>query len=237
MSPSEQLIALEKSALGIRRKFHINAEERFDFSNIKEVLPQITLVNCPFTNEVDGLTFKLNTDKSIIAINSNKTVGDYNFALAHELYHHYYSEQGALISRAINFNADLNKSEENKANFFAMFLLLPLAAVEKFVSESCEGIINEKTIVRMCDYFRVSIRPVLVRLYLSCYIDKDEFDRLKVLHYDNFIDRSNPNSAFFMCDGKYKVDGYYHEIANKLFAEDKITESKLKEILRVTSGD
>lgn len=237
MTASEQLSLLERCAYSIRRKFNIGADERFNFSSFREVLPQITLVKCPFTKDVDGLTFKLNTDKSIIAINSCKTVGDYNFALAHELYHHFYSESGAMISKATDFNIKSSRDEEFKANCFAMFLLLPLPAVDKFIFENCEGVVDKKTIIKLCDYFKTSILSVLNRLFLSYYITEEEYLEFRAESYENLIDRNNPYSAFSICDGKYVVEGYYKEEAQRLHNLGKITDSKLNEILAVARGD
>lgn len=227
-------VELEKRAYQVRRQFSVDADDIFDFSNLLSVYPKITLVKAPFTDDVDGLIFKFDTEKSIIAINCNKTLGDFNFALGHELYHHLFSEKGSAICSFKDFTSKKNKSEESLANFFSMFLLLSFPALEKFINTNCEGIINEQTIVKICNYFRISPRPVIVRLLLLDYISDEQFEYYRNYNFCKLLPLFIDNSAFNIVGGNYSVEGNYIEQASRLFQKGKVTKERFEDLLRFT---
>lgn len=116
----------------------------------------------------------------IIYSSSHKTKQRNIFTIAHELGHHFFFPDEASID-INNIDGDL---KEKLANSFAQEFLVPLDSLVEYMRE--EGLllvdIQQKHLVMLSQYFKVSYSMMLYVLYDNNLIKKEKYNELK--NYD-----------------------------------------------------
>ena len=223
------LKVIERKAILIRSSLQIDADDCFDCENITSLIPTLTIIHTKF-NDIDGLIYKLNTSTSIIAINSNRTKGQMNSILGHELYHYYFSSSGTCICKTDEF-IKKNNDEEFFADCFSGMILASQEAISKFLKVNCDGLINKKTIVMMEYYFKMSRMSLLHRLAYLNYITNDQINSFIDID-DNIITEAGlPIDFFNKTLSNTATYGYYHKALHSLFEQGKIGESRYEILL------
>ena len=77
---------LSIKASQIRKKLGEDESSPIDIFALSQTIDSLTLMFYPLGNNISGACFK-NSNSSIIAINSDMSLGRQRFSLAHELYH------------------------------------------------------------------------------------------------------------------------------------------------------
>ena len=165
-------LLIQRRATQIREQLGVDHNSPIDLFSLTSSDEELTLVVYPFREEISGMCVK---SAKLIAVNSNSTYGRKRFSLAHELYHYYFDENNTSVSC---FKLDNHSSAfEKQANLFASYLLMPDAIFSTMCDKTTE---NKKlrmdvvNIMELEQFFRVSRKAVLIRLYEEKYISKDE---------------------------------------------------------------
>ena len=82
---------LSIKASQIRKKLGEDESSPIDIFALSQTIDSLTLMFYPLGKNISGACFK-NSNSSIIAINSDMSLGRQRFSLAHELYHLFFDE-------------------------------------------------------------------------------------------------------------------------------------------------
>lgn len=220
------IIDISNKALELRRDLGEDSFSPIDIFSLVQQIENITLIMYPLGNNISGYCRKY-PKTNIIVINSSMTIGRQRFSLAHELYHIYYDPQMTSFI-CTNFN---NKAEnEQKADLFASYLLMPQTALTRFVVNSPVSI---KDIVRIEQFYRISRKAVLYRLLRDNKITQEELENYssnvrlsaKKLGYNDTLYMPSPENE------QYYVYGKYITQAEELYNKDMISAGKYEEYL------
>ena len=224
---------LSNKATAIRRKLGEDESSPIDVFSMVQMIPALTLVFYPLGNNISGACLK-NESSSIIAINSNNSLGRQRFTLAHELYHYYFDEN--IGSTVCSSEINSGNIEEKKADIFASYFLIPSASLYGLIRTYKRGekrklIYSE--IIKLEQYFGVSHQAMLVRLRQEGEINASELIKFQKgvvltaarLGFDTSLYKSSPEYK------KQNVLGHYILQAERLLDDDKISEGKYEELL------
>ena len=116
----------------VRRKLGEDEASPVDIFSLAQSIQSLTLVFYPLGNHISGACFRGDLS-SVIAINSDMSVGRQRYSLAHELYHLYFDE--GIPSTVCSSQIGAGNENEKKADQFASYFLMPPAALYKAVQE------------------------------------------------------------------------------------------------------
>ena len=227
---------IEKRAYESRRMLGLNNEDPVDFSFLKEQLNKVTYVEYPLSKGFCGLIYKIDTDSAVIIINSNLTVGKQNFTFAHEIYHlHYSTEETKICTFNESFMTRKRDKEEVKADMFASYFLMPRFSFLDYFHKECHDDITLQSVIKLENYFQVNRFTVVSRLQFELGLTNEEAealmpidkDLIKEMGYSLVLYKKKPKSSI------PSIEGYYNKLGEKLLNENKITESRYKEIIGV----
>ena len=219
-------IDISNKALDLRNRLGEDSFSPIDIFSLVQNLEDVTLIQYPLGKNISGYCKKYK-HTSVIVINSSMTLGRQRFSLAHELYHVFYdTEMTSFVCS--NFN---NKApNEQKADLFASYLLMPQTALSRL---NISNPVKIGDIVRLEQFYHVSRMAVLYRLLNENIINNNELESFsknvrrsaKLLGYDDALYKPSPESEQYYVYGKYIVS------AEKLLADNKISNGKYEEYL------
>lgn len=217
---------IANKALELRRKLGEDSFSPIDIFSLAQQIPNITLIMYPLGEHISGYCRKCKYT-NIIVINSAMTVGRQRFSLAHELYHIYFD---TTMESFICSNFNNKKINEQKADLFASFFLMPQNAIEAFKISKPVSIDD---IVKLEQYYKISRKALLYRLLSEGLINNEELDEFsknvklsaKLRGYNDSLYNPSPENEKYYVYGKYIVD------AESLLEEDKISQGKYEEYL------
>lgn len=221
---------IERKAISIRSSLKIDGDDCFDCENITALIPTLTIVHANF-KDIDGLIYKLNTTASIIAINNNKTKGQMNSILGHELYHYYFSSSGTCICRTDEF-VKRDDNEEYFADCFSGMILASQEAISKFLDTNCDGLISKKTIAMMEYYFKMSRLSLLKRLAYLNYISDEQITDFVNIDDSIIVEAGLPIDFFKKNVCNVATYGYYQKALHTLLEQGKIGDSRYETLLK-----
>ncbi|MBE6003865.1 MAG: ImmA/IrrE family metallo-endopeptidase [Lachnospiraceae bacterium] len=223
---------ISTKALSLRQTMGEDSFSPIDIFALVQRQKDITLIMYPLGENISGYCRKYE-HTNIIVINSGMTIGRQRYSLAHELYHIYYdTDMSSFVCS--NFN---NKSvNEQKADLFASYFLMPQDALEKFKIKKPVQLID---IIDMEQYYRISRKALLYRLLNDGIITNDEFENFshnvklsaKMAGYNDSLYNSSPENERYYVYGKYITD------AENLLNSGKISVGKYEEYLLTAYRD
>ncbi len=193
----------------------------------------------PLSENFSGMAIRTSDDIRFLLVNRNHTTGRQNFTIGHELYH-LFIQRDFVSQQCVTGNFDRqNDPEEKKADYFSACLLLPESGVRQLIPKEERARINkisDATVIKIQQYFQVSVNAVLFRLVEFGFLDSSCFERFRnekkalarKLGYD--IGLFEPGKAD-------RFIGNYGIIANDLFERRKISESYYIELLNAMNID
>lgn len=199
-----------------------------------QVIEKLTLVFYPLGKNISGACIKGKTS-NLITLNSDMSVGRQNFSLAHELFHLYYGEPSKSTVSPVNILD--NNLDENNAEVFASFFLIPQISlremVKKIHEENKETKIFVKDVIKMEQYFGVSHKAMLYRLKGENFIDDKELKEMKEIIVSKEAKKIGYDTALYFPNEERKttVLGHYISLTNKLLENEKISQNKYEELL------
>ncbi len=224
---------LNNRALSIRKKLGIDSLSPIDIFSLAQSISDLTLVFYPLGSSISGACLRKGSS-TVIAINSEMSIGRQRFTLAHELFHYYYDDQNSSLICPYLIDAD-NENEKN-ADLFASYLLIPASTLFEKVYTIKESGINHltiKEIVEIEQYYGVSRKAMLKRL-----LDEKE---ITLNEYNNFqkdviltASKLGYNDSLYKPALEYRnkfVLGHYITQVEKLLLMEKISNGKYEELL------
>jgi len=203
--------------------------------NLEQILEEkcglkIFYLPIPEEREIFGMfTF----DESIggcILINTNPTIGNQLFSLAHEYGHFIFHKNRLGI---ISFQKEKNTLDERLANYFASNFLMPEDAVNDIFSiriKNCKNITGED-IIYLADYFGVSFQAMVFRLNNLKLLGDDKKKKLITETWVTSIRKSmgisEPEKS------RFKFPSLYIHLCVKAYQQGRITTSKFANFLEL----
>ena len=123
---------LSNKASSIRRLLGEDELSPIDIFSLTQSINALTLVFYPLGQNISGACFR-NELSSIIAINSDMSIGRQRYSLAHELYHLYF-DQGDSTTICSSKIGGESENEKN-ADQFASYFLMPSAALYEAIQK------------------------------------------------------------------------------------------------------
>lgn len=155
---------LSSQAAMVRRLLGEDESSPIDIFSLVQSMESLTLVFYPLGKHISGACFK-GTLSSVIAINSEMSVGRQRFSLAHELYHLYFDKDISSTICSTRIGGD--NENEKKADQFASYLLVPSSALYQAIQKQKKGSgkrLSMEDIIRLEQYFGISHQAMLIRL-------------------------------------------------------------------------
>lgn len=227
-------IYLENEANKLREEIGARMEDPISIHQIlkyKKVLGYFE----PLDNGLSGMAIKIYDDgkdaKRFMLINTDDPYCKQRFTAAHELYH-------LLVQNDFYYSYDEDvwgsaDEEEKKANWFAMFLLLPEQGIKLLipVDEQKRDRITISTLLKLEHNYRCSRQSLLYRLKHLKLVSEEyvEAHRTKVkqtaIEYGYDISLYEPTR-------KTELVGDYNVLARRLYDSGKISQAKYYSYLR-----
>lgn len=222
-----------------RKMMGYDSYNPIDFSNLSVLLPEVTIVEYPFSKNVRGAILKISSDVAIIALNSRLELHRFYFSFCHELYHYFY---GGMASRACPIEEYVGKDlEERAADLFAEYFIFPRNGFIEFFKNRCDSKVDVNTILRIANYYHVNFGLVIKRMRDEQIISEEEADNyLKMTSINVVLRKRGLSDELYLPrrnDNEMRVSGKYIDLAYKLFEQDRISESKLEELLQDVSQE
>lgn len=226
-------IELNSKASSIRRNLGEDESSPIDIFSLAQSIESLTLVFYPLGKNISGACFRGNLS-SVIAINSDMSVGRQWYSLAHEFYHLYFDKD--IISTICSSKIGGENENEKKADQFASYFLMPPAAlyeaIQKFKNSSDRNLSIEE-IIRLEQYFGISHQAMLIRLMEENEISSVDAASMQSgiisiaakLGFDVSLYKPSPE------DKKRRVFGHYICQAENLLQADVISIGKYEELL------
>lgn len=217
-----------------RKMMGYDSYSPIDFSNLSVLLPEVTIVEYPFSKNVRGAILKVSSDVAIIALNSHLELHRFYFSFCHELYHYFY---GGVSSRACPIEEYVGKDlEEIAADLFAEYFMFPRNGFIDFFKNRCNSKVDVDTILRIANYYRVNYGLVIKRMKDEQILSEEEANNfLKMASISVVLRKHGLSDELYLPrrnDDEMYVSGKYIDLAYKLFEQDRISESKLEELLQ-----
>lgn len=228
-------LELKEKASGFRQKFGYAETDPIYLKSLLLKNNVITVFS-DLGEGLSGMALKVQEDRFML-VNHGQSLGRQHFTIAHELYHLFVQENFVSRKCVTGLFSNQKDLEEKKADLFAANLLLPETGMLNLIPiAERSGKISEQTIFKIQQYYSVSVKAVIFRLFAMGLVDKSYFNafsgglsfRANRLGYDGRL--------FFKGNENLMV-GDYAVLANQLYGEGKMSESLYFEFLNSVNID
>lgn len=224
---------LSNKASSVRKKLGEDESSPIDIFSLVQTIDTLTLVFYPLGKNMSGACFR-NQLSSIIAINSDMSIGRQRYSLAHELYHLYFDKQMTTTICSSRIGGD--NENERKADQFASYFLMPPAALYEIIQYYKKDQNRRLTImeiIKLEQHFGVSHQAMLIRLQEDGEVVPEDVTALQTgiiaqaakMGFDVALYKPSPDER------KKRVLGHYICQAEKLRQSDIISDGKYEELL------
>lgn len=230
----------ENAALALRQRMRLG-DDAIDLEAVASRCGAIVFRHRFGTVAPDGM-YLFDGSDAVIVVNADKRPQRQRFTLAHELGHHeLHRDRGPL--QLVDFDASSNEGaggfkdpDEVAANAFAAHLLLPRTALVQAIGPRRNRAVRVDDVVELVRRFRVSWETACWRLFNEHFIRRAEVEALL----------NQPRTATLAQHG---IDDRHYELtgpgvppeltleAARLWAEWRITDARLAQILECSVGD
>ncbi|MBI3218565.1 MAG: ImmA/IrrE family metallo-endopeptidase [Bacteroidetes bacterium] len=225
-------LEIEKKAFAFRQLNGLSSAEPIRLKSLL-LKNNVLTVFKPLSESFSGMALKTSDQNRFIMVNSEQSLGKQHFTIGHELYHLFVQENFISQKCSVGIFDGAKDPEEYRADLFAAFLLLPEEGIKQMIpdEELKRGAdITLQTILKIENYYSVSRRALLYRLFNLEFIKQAKYDEyLKTVmkgarqngYPTHLYERGNAN----------EIIGDYGVLANKLLEVDKISESHYLELM------
>lgn len=224
--PDRYLEICEK-ANDCRRQWNINENDPIDiFAVVQNKIDNLTIIFLKMKGDISGSSYETKNQK-IIFINSKHSLGRQRFTLGHELYH-------LLFEKKFNVSDTSSDSEiEEIANQFSSCLLMSNGALLNYERENNIEEWDLDNIIETEQYFQISHKAMLKRLYWLDKITEDEFEEyLPSIKYNASIRGYSLRLYEPYSPRDNLIIGNLIKLINKAYDDKKISDGKKEELLR-----
>lgn len=225
---------LSTKACSLRKKLGEDCDSPIDIFNLVQKIENLTLVFKLLGKNISGVCYK-GQNSSVIAINSEMSIGRQKFSLAHELYHLYFDDS---TTKSVSFNPIGSDDEiEKKADQFASYFLIPQSSLYDMIvdikAKENKKDLSIEDVIKIGQYYGVSHMAVLYRLLNDNFLQKEQVKQMQVpvietarkLGYDTALYRPSGDNK------KQTTFGHYIKSSEKLLEIERISNSKYDELL------
>lgn len=168
----------KRVAIEFRKYLNLGSAPIADIQNLVWYFARVPICSLKLDENCWGIYNKDSMGNPLIIYSTSHNKKQRNiFTIAHELGHHFFFPEEAAIDTDLD-NLDL---KETLANAFAQELLVPAESLFKYLQE--EGLLliglQQKHIVFLCQYFKVSYSMMLFVLNDNNLIKKEKYEELK----------------------------------------------------------
>jgi Zn-dependent peptidase ImmA (M78 family)/DNA-binding XRE family transcriptional regulator len=165
-----------------------------------------------------------------ILVNSNPTMGNQLFSLAHEYGHFIFHKNRLGI---ISFMKEENTLDERLANYFASNFLMPEDAVNDIFNIRIKNRkdVTSEDIVYLADYFGVSFQAMVFRLNNLKLLNEEKKEKLITETWVTAVRKSMRISEPER--GRFKFPSLYLYLCMKAYQQGRITTSKFANFLEL----
>lgn len=154
------------------------------------------LIHIPMkSNEIGAFQLRLN-GYSYLVVNTNKSLADNNFAIAHEIYHLLVQPQKTSNCADVYIDTYEDNEDEHLANAFAGNILMPredftmvvamLNAGYKHLKSSHKKYAREiANIIGLMGYYKTTYMSVVIRCFETGVLDRDDNELINYLLANN----------------------------------------------------
>lgn len=223
---------LSSKASSIRKRLGEDEASPVDIFTLAQGIEALTLVFYPLGKNISGACFR-SEFSSLIAINSDMSMGRQRYSLAHELYHFYFDEE--RTSTVCSSKIGSGSENEKKADQFASYFLMPPTALYEAVQKykGADGALSVREVIRLEQHFGMSHQAMLIRLQEEGGLTSAEITAMQSgiialaarLGFDVSLYKPSPE------DKRMQVFGHYICQAEQLLQADKISNGKYEELL------
>jgi Zn-dependent peptidase ImmA (M78 family) len=184
--------------------------------------------------------FMRKSENNCIYINTNQTLGRQFTSIWHE-YYHYYTNDGQGLSYVSKVTTD---PSEFKADTFAGCILMPEKIVKQYI-EINNILLNRISyieLIKMQNYFRVSLAALLVRLIQIYPNEKDVLQKRFAITKNNINTITRLQNYTMQANGDIRLiqptnevyipESFYDNLENNL-NNNRISKEKAYELLKV----
>jgi len=221
-------------AIQLRKKLGEDSSSPIDIFSISLGIENLSLVFYPMGEKLSGMCIKAN-NCSIIAINSEMSLGRQRFSLAHEFYHNFYDD---ITISLCGKNIGFGKDTEREADLFASYFLMPNDEFENkvnlLISKTNDKKLSIYEIIRIEQYFGVSHHAAVIRLKENKFISQADVDYYLQISVRNKAESMGFNGDLYRPLSKekqYGTYGYYIEQVDMLQKMDLISQGKYDSLL------
>ena len=223
-------VELMNKATLLRRSLGEDEFSPVDIFKLVQSIANLSIIFYPLNKNISGVCYK-GEKSSVIAINSDMSIGRQRFSLAHELYHLYYD--GSASSSVSLLNIGEGDETERKADQFASFFLVPGPTLYEKVDKIGRNNLDIESVIKLEQYFGVSHKAMLYRLVDEGFID---FQTAKSMEFGivSIAARLGYDTSIYypsLSNNKMGVLGYYISSADKLLDSGLISRGKYEELL------
>lgn len=217
----------------IRKMLGEDESSPIDIFTLAQTIDSLTLVFYPLGPNISGACFNGDVS-SVIAVNSEMSLGRQRFSMAHELYHLFFDkDQLSTICPSKTIRG--NENEKN-AECFASYLLAPPAALREAVQKRKAHAgkpLSLGDLLRLEQHFGMSHQAMLLRLKEEKELSAEEADSMQSgiisaaarLGFDASLYKPSPEHK------KIQVLGHYIGMADRLLNAQIISDGKYEELL------
>ncbi len=221
---------LSNKANFLRKELGQDAVSPIDIFSIVQTIEKLTLIFYPMGIQISGICYK-GEDSNVIIVNSDMSLGRQRFSLAHELYHLYFDKD--MTSTLSMTSIGKGGKNEKKADQFASYFLIPQLSLYSLIKKRNKANLSIEDIIGLEQYFGVSHKAMLFRLYDEKIISQNDFENMQngiimtaaKLGYDTSLYKASREEE------KIKVLGHYIKQAEELLKNEIISEGKYEELL------
>lgn len=168
-------LELKEKASGFRQKFGYAETDPIYLKSFLLKNNVITVFS-DLGEGLSGMALKVQEDRFML-VNHGQSLGRQHFTIAHELYHLFVQENFVSRKCVTGLFSNQKDLEEKKADLFAANLLLPETGMLNLIPiAERSGKISEQTIFKIQQYYSVSVKAVIFRLFAMGLVDKSYFN-------------------------------------------------------------
>jgi Zn-dependent peptidase ImmA (M78 family) len=220
---------LRSNVADFRNRFGYNGFEPINFNSLLQRLDIITIFK-PLSENFSGLSLK-NGEERFMLVNCNHPVGRQNFTIGHELYHLYYDKEflphicqtGLFPKKNVN---------ERMADIFSSYLLLPDDGIFRLIPEEEIGkdLITLSTLLKIEQTYGSS-RAALLKQLIKMDLLSKSFEEKYILQVKLGAQQYGYSTDLYKGSEERSILGTYGSLANKLYQNNRISESLFNELM------
>lgn len=225
----------KKVATSVREYLKLGNDPIADIQNLVWFQLRVSVCRLELDDDCHGI-YNRDAAGNPLIIYSSKSPKQRNiFTIAHELGHHFFSQGESFIDK--DLDSDTPNIKEALADAFAQELLVPQASLNEYMK--VEGLysidLQQKHIVQLCQYFKVSYLMLLFVLRGNSLINENKFVELRSYKTKELVEIGYTPDKYYAED--IKLQSQLENLVARGIRRDKLSKLYVSEILNITEQE